>query len=246
MPNELVSEPLGSDESLTPLSGDDNQQQTLDVEPDAEVEPVETAEPVAAAETPILPSTVETETAPTDTRIPATSPYANLPGVFTDEERQSLEAYLPPEVIATLEKATDRRSKQISHAAIQAYEQQQDEATELGIPASFMRDVRTYADRVPEEVRGTKQGAQVAAMYGIYDRAQKSGDFIGELEKFVKAARPAPETPVKPAAAPVQPIQPAARVGASQVSGRAVAAPAARANGAKDTVRDYFGFPDEA
>lgn len=188
-----------------------------------------------------------------------TSPYAQQPEqrpMFSAATRQAMETYLDPSVIDAMEADmrtfANAEARNQAQMFVQSYEQQQEMAQELGIPAQYARDVKQYADRIPEQIRGTKQGAAVAVMHGLYERAAQSPDFdfLGEMKKFAEAASPKaapPATPQSQTRQPntVQPLPAAARSGQSQVSGRAVTAPV-RTNGAKqDPVKAAFGFSEK-
>jgi hypothetical protein len=189
------------------------------------------AAPVAAA--PVVP-VVDDKPAVTQTAQPVhpgtVSPFAQ--GLISDAERTELEqTFLPEQVNAII-----TLSSRIAQREVRAFEQQQDIATDLGVPAAYMRDVKAYSDRVPEGMRGSKEGAQAAILLAMHDRAAQGGNLIDEMERFVQAARPAPATPAKPAATPPEALAPAARVTRSNVSGTAVAAQRVNGTGKKDVV----------
>lgn len=207
-------------------------------------------EPVAAAQT-------VTEPARPGVQTPAvTSPYAqqgDQKPLFSAATRQAMETYLDASVIDAMEADmrtfANAEARNQAQMFVQSYEQQQEMAQELGIPAQYARDVKRYTDRIPDALKGTKQGAAVALMHGMFERANadpEQFDFNAEIAKYHQAVNP----PAAPAAQPtrpastVQPLPAAARTGSAQVSGRAVTAPV-RTNGAKtNAVLAHFGAED--
>lgn len=237
MPDELEPDISPSDELETGLTNDADELDPQDAVLEPEVAQV-AAEPAPKpiARTPVAhPGTV--------------SPYAEAHQVYTDDERAELEAYLPANVIAMMENAARRTAQVEAQRAVMSFEQQQDLATDLGIPSQYMRDVKAYSQQVPEAIRGTKQGAQAAVLLGMHARAAADGgDLISEMENFVKAARPAP-TPV-PAVRkqpdPIQELTAERRVTRSSISGGVGAQPATAPRNGKDArLLAHFSFLKE-
>jgi hypothetical protein len=229
MPDENdLDQPDYDDSSL--LNDGDESNRSQEPPPDeggeVVVDPAVVPAPVAAV-VPTAPVTPPTpEPAPRPVHPGTVSPFAQ--GAVSPERRAALEQlFLPEQVDAIIGLSSD-----IAQMQVRAFEQTQDMARDLGVPSEYMRDVKAYGDRVPEQMRGTKEGAQAAVLLAMHDRATQGGNLIDEMARFVEAARPqAQVTPAKPAPAPPEALAPAARVTRSAVSGAAVA-PRAAANGA--------------
>lgn len=247
MENEFQSEQDGFDASpLEDASGGDETLQQTETQPPAE--------PDTSALAPVTPETVAPAVpTPAPAARPVQAPYAGIEApnapIFQEGELQVLGEYLPNDVTQIIQNAITRREdamkthyEQRVNAAIQAFEGQQQYARENGIPDAYIPDVRRYSNSVPENLRGTPQGARMALLMGLYDRAEQTGgDINTELANYLSVARPvAPVPAAQPPRVTTQakPISPEAQVTRSSIT--SAPAPAAKSNGNRDPFFDNF------
>ena len=256
MPPELEADQLSSDAS-TQDGGTQEEQTTLQpgddgyVEPNAdEIAAQEAAEAEATAQAQAQAEADAAEEAAKATRREVTSPYATAsdPLSFDADLRAELEGWLPESAVAKLDAHLNRVATTIAKAEtakyVQAYEQQAAMAAEIAVPPAYAADLKNFAHQVPENMRGTAEGAEIALMAGLYDRARREKTtVVAQMEKLAAAKQPNPQSKVPTSLAtkvPVTALSPSARTSAAPVSGRAVVT--ARLGKPVDPLMAHFPF----
>ncbi len=186
--------------------------------------------PDTAPATPAAP----VATAPTAPQTPAepTGYQAPTPIGMSDGLRKDLAEYLPEELVNRLGDEMRQVAVTASQQAIIGRDAQEQVAAELNIPTSYLPSVRRYLPQTQQAIGDPKQAVQAAIMMDLHERAARSGDLIGEMQRYVQAAtgNAAPVVPTTPPPAPpkarVQPLHPDAQPTRPAIQGAPVRTPA--------------------
>lgn len=132
------------------------------------------------------------------------SPFAD--GILTKEEREAAEELVSPEAMRLIETVAARTADRI----VASREQQRAVAREIGIPEEMAPQLAAMEQHVPQNLRGTKQGAIAAALLAVGQEAAETGDLQAALrrllvEKEEVVTPPPPRPPLPPSARPPAP-----------------------------------------
>lgn len=112
-------------------------------------------------------------------------------GLVTEQDvAEAEEVGITPEQVRFLQKM---QTKITSHV-VAASRQQQKAAAQAGVPDALLAASEDFTEQVPVELRGTPQGARIAAYMAIEADATETGDLRASMEKFFGGAKnPTPQ-----------------------------------------------------
>lgn len=207
----MQAEETGSEALELPL-GDENSQaeEALQNEPESSGE----------ESVPVLAQGVDsTRTTPPRTEQELYSPYAGQQRVSEVPQKY---AHLFDENVyqAVREMATEIAAEETSRA-LRASAQQRQAARQLGLPDNVMDEfgeaMQRHETLVPQEIRGTKQGAILALNAAMTERMMQTGDVAGTMRQmsamFGDATQTQPAVQPKPAVIPPESRMPSPRGG---------------------------------
>lgn len=122
-------------------------------------------------------------------------------GLVTEQDIAEAESLgIAPEQVQFFQKMQAR----VASHVVAASRQQQKAAAQAGVPDALLAASEDFTEQVPVELRGTPQGARIAAYMAIEADAAETGDLRASMEKFfggVKNPTPQRERSLIPASA---------------------------------------------